>query len=333
MKSKVWHNYLTITLIGTMVLPLAGCFTKQPPTPTVEPKKVAKRYKIEQDLGPHHTERIPDLSRIPNAIPKKEGKSKIGNPKSYTVFNKTYVVMPDSKGYKEKGTASWYGKKFHGYHTSNGEIYDMYGMSAAHKTLPLPTYAKVTNLKNGKTVIVKINDRGPFHEDRIIDLSYAAASKLGILGNGTAHVEVHAIDPNEKLPQLFIQIGTFDLEQNAIKLANKIEKLTKGKGHVMEIKRSKTKAGRKFHVHIGPLSDETVVTELTKTLAQNNLPKAKKILREPTATIQRKTISLAKPVKAKAASKAASKTVKKRTPIKSTKSVKAAPARKTKSTG
>ena len=95
-------------------------------------------------------------------------------------------MLPDSKAYKEKGTASLNGKKFHGYHTSNGEVYDMYGMSAAHKTLPLPTYAKVTNLENGKSVIVKINDRGPFHEDRIIDLSYTAASKLGILGTGSA---------------------------------------------------------------------------------------------------------------------------------------------------
>ncbi|HSX19899.1 MAG TPA: septal ring lytic transglycosylase RlpA family protein [Gammaproteobacteria bacterium] len=240
---------------------------------------MVKRYKIEQDIGPHHTEKVPDCAKIPNAVPKHEPKSKIGNPASYTVFNKTYVVLPTSKGYKAKGTASWYGKKFHGYHTSSGEVYDMYGMSAAHKTLPLPTYAKVTNLQNGKHVIVKINDRGPFHEDRIIDLSYAAAAKLGVLATGTAKVEIRALDPSDKTPQLFVQIGSFDAEQNAKKLANKIESLTKDKKHNIAIKHSKTKNGKKYHVHIGPLNDETVMTELTNTLINNKLPKPKKIHR------------------------------------------------------
>lgn len=274
-------NIYKLGLILLVTLPLTGCFLAKNNTPPVkeEPKKVAKRYKLEQDIGPHHTERIPDLSKIKNAVPKHEPKSKIGNPATYTVFNKTYSVLPSSKGYKAKGTASWYGKKFHGYHTSSGEVYDMYGMSAAHKTLPLPTYAKVTNLDNGKSVIVKINDRGPFHEDRIIDLSYAAASKLGVLATGTANVEIHAIDPNEKTTRLFIQVGSFDMEQNAKKLANRIENLTKGKGHIVEVKPSKTKAGKKYHVHIGPLNDETVVAELTNTLIKNKLPKPKKIQR------------------------------------------------------
>lgn len=271
---------LRFCLILIAPIVLSGCFGKKAPAPAEPVKKTTpKRYKIEQDIGPHHTERIPDISKITNATPKVEPKSKIGNPKKYKVFNQTYEVMPSSKGYKARGTASWYGKKFHGYHTSSGEVYDMYSMSAAHKTLPLPTYAKVTNLKNGKSVIVKINDRGPFHEDRIIDLSYAAASKLGILGTGTADVEIHAIDPSEKIPQLFIQVGTFDMKQNAMKLANRIEKLTKGKGHIVEIKQSKTKAGRKYHVHIGPLKDETVLSELSTTLIKHKLPKPKKIKR------------------------------------------------------
>lgn len=280
-----FHKSLHVLVFATLTLALCGCFggkkTKtKPPAPAPAPapaKKVAKRYHLEDDIGPHHTENIPDLAKIPNATPKHEPKSKIGNPKTYTVFNKTYTVLDSSKGYKAKGTASWYGKKFHGYHTSNGEVYDMYGMTAAHKTLPLPTYAKVTNLRNGKHVIVKINDRGPFHEDRIIDLSYAAASKLGILGNGTANVEVRALDPSEKLPQLFFQIGAYDMEQNAKKLANKIETLTKGKNHKITVKHSKTKNGKKYHVHIGPLNDETVMTELTNTLIRNKLPKPKKI--------------------------------------------------------
>lgn len=268
-----------ISLLLCLTVGLAGCFggKQAPPEPKAKPK--TKRYKIEQDIGPHHTESIPDVTRIPNAIPKSEPKSRIGNPKTYTVFNKTYCVLPSSKGYKAQGVASWYGKKFHGYHTSNGEVYDMYGMSAAHKTLPLPTYAKVTNLNNGKTVIVKINDRGPFHEDRLIDLSYAAAAKLGVLATGTARVEIQAIDPSDNTPQIFFQVGTFDLEQNAKKLANKIEQLTKGKKHVIAVKQSRTKGGKKFHVHIGPLKDETVIAELSNTLIRNKLPKPLKIKR------------------------------------------------------
>lgn len=264
-------------LLTSVVLTLTGCFGQKPkPQPAKKPSK-PKRYKLEQDIGPHHAEKLPDLSKIPNAIPKHEPKSRIGNPKTYTVFNKTYCVLPTSKGYKARGTASWYGKKFHGYHTSNGEIYDMYGMSAAHKTLPLPTYAKVTNLENGKSVIVKINDRGPFHDDRLIDLSYAAASKLGVLAKGTAKVEILALDTSPKVPQIFFQLGSYDLEQNAKKLATRLEKLTKGKKHTILVKQSKTKAGKKYHVHVGPLRDETAVTELTNIIIRNKLPKHKKI--------------------------------------------------------
>ncbi len=207
---------IKLAIIFGVTVCVTGCFSfkAKPKTTTPAPKAKPKRYKIEQDIGPHHSEPIPDFSKIPNAVPKHEPKSRIGNPKTYTVFNKTYCVMQSSKGYKERGTASWYGKKFHGYHTSNGEIYDMYGMSAAHKTLPLPTYAKVTNLSNGKHVIVKINDRGPFHDDRLIDLSYAAASKLGILATGTAKVEIQALDPAEKVtPQFYFRIGNYDMEK------------------------------------------------------------------------------------------------------------------------
>ncbi|MEA3273961.1 MAG: septal ring lytic transglycosylase RlpA family protein [Pseudomonadota bacterium] len=137
----------------------------------------------------------PDLSDVPDAVPKVEPKSKYGNPKSYVVFGKRYHTKPSSEGHVEQGLASWYGKKFHGRKTSSGERYDMYAMTAAHKSLPLPTYARVTNLKNGRSAVVKINDRGPFHGKRIIDLSYAAAHKLGVVSKGTALVEVQAIDP------------------------------------------------------------------------------------------------------------------------------------------
>jgi rare lipoprotein A len=270
-------NFSTLFLITTVSLSLCGCFgAKKPPT---APKK-AKRYKIEQDIGPHRTEKLPDFSKIENAVPKHEPKSKIGNPKKYTVFNKSYEVLPTSKGYKAKGKASWYGKKFHGYHTSNGEVYDMYGMSAAHKTLPLPTYAKVTNLKNGKSVIVKINDRGPFHGDRLIDLSYAAASKLGILANGTADVEIHAIDPTPVKPQLtYIQVGSFNYVTNAKKMAAQIAKINNLKGHKVAVKSGKNKKGTVYHVHIGPIKNETVLTEVTNTLVKKKFPKPIKVRR------------------------------------------------------
>lgn len=137
-----------------------------------------------------------DVSRIPDAVPKVEKLSRSGN-KPYTVFGKRYYVMSSSKNYEQRGTASWYGTKFHGHYASNGERYNMLAMTAAHKTLPLPTYVQVTNLKNGRRVIVKVTDRGPFESNRLIDLSYAAAKKLGMLGHGTAPVDVKAIDPLE----------------------------------------------------------------------------------------------------------------------------------------
>lgn len=152
------------------------------------------RYAMDQDKGP---DRHVDLSKVPDAIPRVESKSRGGNKSPYTVFGRQYYVMASSQGYKERGTASWYGKKFHGHKTSNGEIYDMYGMSAAHKSLPLPTFVRVTNLANGRSVIVRVNDRGPFHGSRLIDLSYAAAYRLDMLSKGTAHVEIEAIVPGQ----------------------------------------------------------------------------------------------------------------------------------------
>jgi rare lipoprotein A len=136
-----------------------------------------------------------DVSHVQNAVPRTEARSRYGNPDSYVVYGKRYHTRKSSQGYKEKGGASWYGTKFHGRRTSSGEPYDMYAMTAAHKTLPLPSYVEVTNLGNGRKVIVRVNDRGPFHDGRIIDMSYAAAVKLGMLGKGTARVEVRAIDP------------------------------------------------------------------------------------------------------------------------------------------
>ena len=148
----------------------------------------------EQDGAP---ETSVDINQIPDAVPRAEPLSRYGNPKSYMVNGRHYQVRNNHKGYVERGIASWYGTKFHGRRTSSGEIYDMYKMTAAHRTLPLPTYLQVTNLTNQRSVIVRVNDRGPFHDDRLIDLSYVAAKKLGILRNGTAQVEIRAVEPAE----------------------------------------------------------------------------------------------------------------------------------------
>lgn len=156
------------------------------------------RYAMSGDAYPLEP---PDVTKVPDAQPRVEQPSRAGNRSTYEVWGKTYHVMPDSTGYERRGTASWYGEKFHGYATSNGEIYDMYKMSAAHRSLPLPTFARVTSLESGQSVIVRVNDRGPFHSDREIDLSYAAAARLGFLDNGTGSVKVEAINPNQWLAE------------------------------------------------------------------------------------------------------------------------------------
>ena len=163
----------------------------------------------EEDYGPS---RHVDVSDVQNAIPKDEPRSRGGNPESYVVNGKRYYVRDTAQGYKERGIASWYGYKFHGNKTSNGEVYDMYSMTAAHKTLPLPSYVRVTNLDNGRSIIVRVNDRGPFAKGRIIDLSYVAARKLDIVKNGTGRVEVEAItgaDIAQGKGSAMIQIGAF----------------------------------------------------------------------------------------------------------------------------
>jgi rare lipoprotein A len=147
------------------------------------------RYKDANDSIPS---RLPNQAELKDAIPRPELPSRGGN-KNYKVRGINYSVLNSAQGFEQTGTASWYGNKFHGHLTSNGEIYDMYAMSAAHKNLPLPSYAKVTNLANSKSVIVRVNDRGPFHESRIIDLSYSAAYKLDMLQKGTANVKITAI--------------------------------------------------------------------------------------------------------------------------------------------
>jgi len=161
----------------TAVVGLAGCQTTSPVAPQSAPPP-------------------PVQQAAPEVVPQSEPRSRHGNPPFYVVFGKRYYVLSSSAAYVERGVASWYGPGFHKERTSTGEPYDMYGMTAAHKTLPLPAYVRVTNLQNGRSVVVRVNDRGPFVGNRIIDLSYTAASRLDMLRNGTAMVEVRALDPS-----------------------------------------------------------------------------------------------------------------------------------------
>lgn len=136
-----------------------------------------------------------DLDTVSDAVPREEPLSAYGNNPEYEVLGTVYRPMADAEGYEEEGTASWYGEEFQGRPTSSGELYDMYAMTAAHRTLPLPTYVEITNLENGKRVVVRVNDRGPFHGGRLIDVSYAAAHRLDMVGHGTARVRIRALKP------------------------------------------------------------------------------------------------------------------------------------------
>jgi rare lipoprotein A len=174
---------LVLPLCALIAVGLAACFSaprKQSPSATPQPQP---------------TERPPPPDSVPDMVPRSEPRSRNGNPPFYDVLGKRYFVLSSSVGYVERGVASWYGPGFHKVRTSTGEPYDMYAMTAAHKTLPLPAYVRVTNLQNGRSIVVRVNDRGPFVGNRIIDLSYTAASKLDMLRNGTAMVEVRSLEP------------------------------------------------------------------------------------------------------------------------------------------
>ncbi|HEU0305434.1 MAG TPA: septal ring lytic transglycosylase RlpA family protein [Lysobacter sp.] len=180
---------------------VASARRKSPYAPAQEDPSKRGDYVAGGLYAPHVRDSVPDELPDVDAIPEPEvthePRSSVGNRKTYSVLGKKYQVLDSADGYVETGTASYYGKKFHGRRTSNLEVYDMYAFSAAHKTLPLPSFARVTNLDNGKSVVVRVNDRGPFHAGRVIDLSYAAAAKLGYVSRGTARVEVRALVPGE----------------------------------------------------------------------------------------------------------------------------------------
>lgn len=234
-----------------------------------------------------------DVSSVAEPVPWNEPLAVRGNHSPYRVHGKTYTVMSTSEGYRERGIASWYGAKFHGRPTSTMETYDMYQFTAAHKSLPLPTFAEVTNVANGKSVIVRINDRGPFKDDRIIDLSYAAAARLGIVQQGTALVDVRAVsrDPHntvvsrapvtpvtlaaepelqvEVAPQeMFLQIGAFSDLANAWTIVDQLHA-----AGLQGVRLHSDSSGEKLvhKVRIGPVENESRATQLEATVRQMGL--------------------------------------------------------------
>ena len=286
---------IRVAVAAVMLTSLAGCFHHAPstrpsstPTPTTTTPPASRksppqpgRYADQDDSTP--TGPPPDLSKIPEPVPKTEPKSQYGNKSPYDVLGETYKVLPSCNGYVERGLASWYGNKFHGYMTSNFEKYDMYAYTAAHKTLPLPCYVRVTNLENGKSAIVRVNDRGPFAPNRIVDLSYVAAVKLGVWPKGTAMVEVRSIDaehtekkpvaPRETVvsgapqktpnPALYLQVGAFADAANAERAANQVRAAKLGEVRIVE----STVNGKSLRrVRVGPLRDADEADRLTPKL-------------------------------------------------------------------
>lgn len=226
-----------------------------------------------------------NVNDIPNAVPRVEPRSPYGNPTSYVVDGHRYYVMKSSRGFVQRGIASWYGTKFAGKRTASGAPYNMYAMTAAHKRLPIPTFVQVTNLRNGRKVIVCVNDRGPFHSGRIIDLSYAAAAKLGMLPTGTAPVEIRAIDPRKPLAaqlsahkrvhrkaaqrrpkpkRLYLQVGAFADRANAERMRGRLlrasvpgVRITRGYHHLQPI----------FRVQVGPLDSVAQADRMVHSLS------------------------------------------------------------------
>ncbi|MBT4781368.1 MAG: septal ring lytic transglycosylase RlpA family protein [Gammaproteobacteria bacterium] len=267
-------------LLPALVM-LVGCASSPSATPA---SPNAGRYQISQDRAPT---RVLKASEVRDVVPTAINRTMAGNRSPYEVLGKRYRVMSSEEGYFERGVASWYGEKFHGHKTSNGEIFDMYEVSAAHKSLPIPSFLKVTNLDNNRSIVVRVNDRGPFHGDRIIDLSYAAAVKLGYADRGTARVELEAIvvkgdAPRERIeqPQLarvgggkianqYLQVGAYSMRGSAQEVAKQLQGLTRQPVRIEEVRSSQ---GQTLHrVRIGPLSDLTEVDMLKARVASANL--------------------------------------------------------------
>lgn len=253
-----------IRLLGAATLALAmllAACTGQPPD---------SRYAIAQDSAPL---KPIDAEDVADAVPRADPILAAGNMSPYQVNGTTYDILPEARGYRARGTASWYGAKFHGHKTSNGETYDLYQATAAHKTLPIPCYALVTNLDNGRKVVVRVNDRGPFHADRLIDLSYAAAVKLGYMEKGTAQVEVEVLDiagvddrrGTDTGEYRYLQLGAFSSEASARRLQAELQPLLAAPVAISEVE-----AGGKllYRVRVGPVASNEDLAAVQRQLQQ-----------------------------------------------------------------
>ena len=254
---------LQTALIGLLALTLAGCGGS--------PRR---------DSGPS---KVPaGLTELPDPVPREEPRSRYGNPKSYevctrdvrTYCGKPFHVMSSADGYREAGGASWYGEKFHGRATSSQEPFDMYQLTAAHKPLPLPTYVRVTHQGNGRSVIVRVNDRGPFHPGRIIDLSYAAAARLGMVAEGQAQVLVEALGagtpppPAAPTPQArFLEAGVFDDPVTAIHLREELAELG-----LLDVEIRSNASGSLHRVLVGPFTSMAQLTAAQQRLQAAYFP-------------------------------------------------------------
>jgi rare lipoprotein A len=244
-------------------------------------KSQGSRYRDSSDSVPGGP--APDISKLVEPVPKVEPRSLYGNKSPYSVLGQTYRVLPSARDYDERGIASFYGNKFHGYKTSSLETYDMYAFTAASKTLPLPSYARVTNLQNGQSVVVRVNDRGPFHQDRVIDLSYAAAVKIGIWPKGTGLVEVRGIDPGEPVselplpavvtsghPGIYLQVGAFSDADNAERVAQRLRQAGLGTVQVTDAEINGQHVRR---VRVGPLADVNSADQVSARIEGMGLPR------------------------------------------------------------
>lgn len=250
-RGNVTIKLFRITAVVLLATLLAACGSsggKKPTTSTASGPKV--------DGPPAVTV---DVSKVPAQVPRPEPRARYGNQSPYVVLGKTYTVMSSSEGYTANGIASWYGQKFHGRRTSSGEVYDLNQFTAAHKSLPLPTFVEVTNLDNNRKLIVRVNDRGPFHSDRVIDLSYAAALKLDVVRTGTARVALRAIDvrgtPSEQrfAQPRWLQVGAFAERSRAYQIRDKLEDARLGRIYVESTGRG---SNRLWRVQLGPYNNE-----------------------------------------------------------------------------
>ena len=237
-------------LIVVPAVLLAAC-SSPPPSDTAD-----SRYADAHDAAPLKPVSADDVA---DATPRPDPILAVGNKSPYTVNGVTYEILEDYHGYRERGIASWYGAKFNGHETSNGEIYDLYQASAAHKTLPIPSYARVTNLANGKSVVVRVNDRGPFHSERLIDLSYGAAVKLGYMEKGTASVEVEVlniagVDDRRDATAgnyRYLQLGAFGTEASARRLQGELQPLLAAPVFISQVDSG---GNMLYRVRVGPVA-------------------------------------------------------------------------------